>query len=78
MRWAARINTFRSAANRGGDPIEDETEIKRITDDLRGAGQASGYPRGQDNEPKASPGPEDEGEFFGTGKEGGGDVRLRS
>jgi hypothetical protein len=37
-----------------GDPIEDETEIKRITDALRRA-----YPRGQDNEPKASPGPEE-------------------
>jgi hypothetical protein len=34
-----------------GDPIEDETEIKRITDALRRA-----YPpRSQDNEPKASP-----------------------
>ena len=33
-----------------GDPIEDETEIKRITDELRGAGQASGYPRGDFSE----------------------------
>jgi hypothetical protein len=42
-----------------GDPIEDETEIKRITDALRRA-----YPpRGQDNEPKASPGPENEEEL---------------
>ena len=37
-----------------GDPIEDETEIKRITDALLRA-----YPpRSQDNEPKASPAPE--------------------
>jgi hypothetical protein len=42
-----------------GDPIEDETEIKRITDALRRA-----YPpRSQDNEPKASPGPENEEEM---------------
>ena len=42
-----------------GDPIEDETEIKRITDDLLRA-----YPpRGQDNEPKDSPGPESEEEL---------------
>jgi hypothetical protein len=46
-----------------GDPIEDETEIKRITDDLRGAGQASGYPQGQDNEPPATAGPEDEEDY---------------
>ena len=42
-----------------GDPIEDETEIKRITDALRRA-----YPpQSQDNEPKASPGPENEEEM---------------
>jgi hypothetical protein len=42
-----------------GDPITDETEIKRITDELLRA-----YPpRGQDNEPKASAGPESEEEM---------------
>jgi hypothetical protein len=35
-----------------GDPIEDETEIKRITDELRGA-----------YEPKDSPGPKNEEEM---------------
>jgi hypothetical protein len=48
-----------SKVPRGGHPIEDETEIERITDALRRA-----YPpRSQDNEPKASPGPETEAEM---------------
>jgi hypothetical protein len=41
-----------------GDPIEDETEIKRITDELRRA-----YPPRSQDEPKASPGPETEEEM---------------